>query len=109
VPNGVTHPSAELFSFIQEQLRPGEPPNQQLLAARVIEKARLSGEQLSSLAQTIKHAGPLEIGPILAAFAQTKDPAIGQQLAAALKDARSLTSLRAESVRAALTPFGDEV
>ena len=108
-PGGLSQVSPNLTSFLIGQLSQNEPAGRQLLAAQVIQSARLSSEQLSALADAIKTVGPLEIGPVLDAFNQSTDPAIGAKLAQSLKIARALTSLRAEVVRLHLGKFGPDV
>jgi putative membrane-bound dehydrogenase-like protein len=108
-PAGLSQVSPGLTSFLIGQLSQTQPAGQQLLAAQVIQHARLSSEQLSALADAIRTAGPLEIGPVLDAFNQSTEPAIGARLAHSLKVARALTSLRAEVVRLHLARFGPDV
>ena len=109
VPGGLSEVPPDLFAFLISGLSQSQPAPQQLLAARVIQRAKLSPQQLSELAEAIRTAGPLEIGPVLDAFDQSTDPAIGGKLADSLSHARALTSLRADVVRSHLSKFGSEV
>ena len=109
VPGGIHDVSPELFAFLTSQISPSHPAAQQLLAAQVIEHARLTPGQLSQLTQTVQTAGPLEIGPLLNAYQQTSDPEIGAKLASFLQSAGALTSLRADIVQSLLARFGPAV
>lgn len=109
IPGGASSVSDELFAFLVSQLSQTQPAPQQLVAAQVLQRAKLSNEQLLQLAAAVRTAGPLEIGPLLDAFAKTEDQRIGRALAESLKTAKAVTSLRADVVRSRLAKFGPDV
>ncbi|MDB5355235.1 MAG: putative rane-bound dehydrogenase, partial [Phycisphaerales bacterium] len=67
------------------------------------------GEQLSSLADSVKSAGPLEINRLLPAYDQSTDEAVGLKLIEALRDSKAATGLRADTIRTHLAKFGPKV
>ena len=52
-------------------------------AAEVLAKAKLTSEQLGTLAAALKAAGPMEVDRLLEAFAQSTDEQVGLALLAA--------------------------
>lgn len=109
MPGGVSGVSDDLFAFLVSQLPPSQPVPHQLLAAQVLEHAKLSNEQLLQLADAVRTASPLEIGPLLNAFGQTEDRQVGRKLAESLKSAKALASVRADVVHLRLAKFGPDV
>lgn len=105
----LTDVSPDLFTFLTSQLGPDQPAPRRMLAADVLSRAALSPDQLSSLADSLRSAGPLEINKLLQAYAKSKDEAIGVKLLASLKESKSLHSLRADAVKARLGQFGPRV
>jgi putative heme-binding domain-containing protein len=101
--------SSELFGFLLSRLAPDQPAGQRLIAAQVLGKCELTTPQLESLTESVKSAGPLEIEKLLAAFDQTQDESTGRKLLEALRSARSLKSLRAESLKPHLDHFGPRI
>jgi putative membrane-bound dehydrogenase-like protein len=108
IPGGVTTLNPELFSFLLAQLQPDQPAPQRLSAAEVFGRAQLTPPQLTELAPRLKMAGPMEIEPLLSAFAHARDAAIGAKLLDALSEAKALSSLRPESLRTRIKNFGPE-
>jgi putative heme-binding domain-containing protein len=78
-------------------------------AVEVLSKARLSGEQLGSLAERIQNVGPLEVDRLLGAFEQSTDDAVGMRLLEALGTAPALSALRVETLKPRLAKFGAPV
>jgi putative membrane-bound dehydrogenase-like protein len=109
VPGGTRELSPPLFDFLTSQLRSQQPAAVRSMAAEVIGRAKLSGPQLRALTQSIRSAGPLEIGPLLAAYEHSADDEVGLQLLSALKEAKGLRSLRADMVRPRIAKFGPRV
>jgi putative heme-binding domain-containing protein len=101
--------SPEAFTFLVSQLAPEAPIPQRLAAAEALAKAKLSSEQLATLASAVRDVGPLELDRVLGAFDQSKDEAVGEKLVAALAGSKTAASLRPESVRPHLKKFGPEV
>jgi putative heme-binding domain-containing protein len=97
-PTGIGEPPAPTFNFLLSQLAPENPVPQRLAAADVIAKAKLSPDQLKSLATVMRTAGPLEIDKLLTPFESASDESTGLALIDALDHAKSLTSLRPDSL-----------
>jgi putative membrane-bound dehydrogenase-like protein len=109
VPGGLGRVDPALFALLRAQLDPDRPALARAGAADVLSKAKLEPEQLGSLADAIKAAGPLELDRLLSAFAQTTDEGVGLKVVAALKGSPALPSLRSEALRPHLAKFGDRV
>jgi putative membrane-bound dehydrogenase-like protein len=99
----------DLFTFLASQLAPSAPVARRSLAADIVGRSVLSTEQLTTLAEAIRSAGPLEVNKLLRAFARSRDEALGQKLIAALTEAKALRSLRAETLRPLGMQFGPKV
>jgi putative heme-binding domain-containing protein len=69
----------------------------------------LNPEQLASLAESLKTAGPLEIDRLLTPFGQCSDEAVGLKLVGILKESPALSALRADSLKTHLAKFGASV
>src|SRR5262249_10932807 len=74
-------------------------------AVTVLSKAKLNDQQLLSLADTVRNAGPLEMTKLLTAFEHTTNEAVGLKLVAALKDAKGLSSLRADLLKSLVAKY----
>jgi putative membrane-bound dehydrogenase-like protein len=98
----------DVFAFLHGQLA-ADDPRLRSLAVQTLARAPLSRQQLLMLADSLKKAGPLELGPLLGAFEQSTDEEVGLEVVAALDEAASLTSLRAEMLRPRLEKFGRSV
>ncbi|HEV3024351.1 MAG TPA: PVC-type heme-binding CxxCH protein [Pirellulales bacterium] len=114
VPGGLTEVDAAVFAFLLDQLDSneldsGREVNTRAAAVEVLSKARLNGEQLVSLAASIKDVGPLEIDRLLGAFEQSTDDAVGMRLLEALDKAPALSALRVETLKPHLAKFGAPV
>jgi putative heme-binding domain-containing protein len=95
----------DAFAFARDSVAPAKPLAVRSTAASVLARARLNGEQLSSLLPAVKAAGPLELSKLLAAFGRSKDEALGIKLLSALKDAAAFQSLRAENITTVLSNY----
>ena len=104
IPGELKNLGPEEFRFLRSQLQSNDQTTR-LSAARVMARARLDSEQLIQLAPSLQDAGPLEIDPILSAFAQTSDSMVGDAVLESLKSARAFTALRADAVAKYLAPF----
>ena len=74
-------------------------------AASVLTRAKLKEDQLLSLADTLKSAGPLEMMKLLAAFEHSTNEAVGLKLVAALKESKGLASLRPDAFKIVLAKY----
>jgi putative heme-binding domain-containing protein len=101
--------SPDLFTFLLTQLQRNQPAQGRSLAADVLARSALSTEQLTTLTDLLRSAGPLEINKLLHAYAKSKDESLGLKLVAALKESKSLRSLRADVLKPRLNQFGPKV
>ncbi len=109
VPGGLERPSAGKIAFLLAQIVPENPVSERTAAAQILARAKLSGDQLDNLTETVRTAGPLEVDKLLAAFEGSKDDAVGAKLLAALKASPSLMSLRVDMLKPRLDKFGPDV
>jgi putative membrane-bound dehydrogenase-like protein len=99
----------ELFAFVASQVSPDQPVSVRVTAADVLGRARLTRQQLASLADAVKTAGPLEIGRLLGAYDQSSDEEAGLKLVAALASSKAAKALRADMVTPRLAKFSPTV
>jgi putative membrane-bound dehydrogenase-like protein len=109
VPGGLAAVDDRVFSLLRDCLGPEEPVASRAAAAEVLSHARLTREQLLSLAEVVKTAGPLEVDRLLDAFAQSSDDRVGQALVAALKASPARAGLRVDTLKPRLAKFGPAV
>jgi len=96
------------FALLASEINDEVPPMRRLVAARAIGAAKLNTGQMSSATELVKQAGPLELAPLLAAFATDKDE-VGQNLVAALAQSPGLTSLSAAQLEETLNQLSPAV
>jgi len=94
------------FNFLRAEVGGDRPVATRSLAADVLSRARLTNEQLVTLAGSLKAVGPMELDRLLEAFARSSDERVGRSLVAALKASPVLSSLRVETLKPRLTKFG---
>lgn len=109
VPGGPGALSPGMFELVRRELDPGRAVASRLLAAEALAKARLSAEQLSTLAGEIDRLGPMEVDRLLPAFEATGDEATGLRLVEALGRPAMLASLRVDMIRPRLAKYGPPV
>jgi putative membrane-bound dehydrogenase-like protein len=109
VPGGLAHVEPSLFDFLRSHLDAERPVVVRAAAVEVLAKAKLSDEQLLTLADCLKPVGPLELNRLLDAFASCHDDKIGQILVSALKASPARSSLRVETLKPRLAKFGPSV
>jgi len=109
LPGGAGEIDSKILAFLRDNLDPDRPVSDRLAAADVLAIARLTTDQLRSLAGDVKTAGPLEVDRLLAAFGQTSEEAVGLALVAALEESPALAGLRPEALRPRLERFGASV
>jgi putative heme-binding domain-containing protein len=109
LPANSTGIDGNLFAFVMSQGAPNYPVNTRLLASEAINRVKLSDEQLKEIAEALKLSGPIELDRLLAAFEKSTDPLVGSALIEALRDAKAIKSLSADSLRKHLTKYPDDV
>jgi len=109
LPGGAGEIDSKILAFLRDNLDPDRPVSNRLAAADVLAIARLTTDQLRSLADDVKTAGPLEVGRLLAAYGQTSEEPVGLALVAALDQSPALAGLRPEALRPRLERFGATV
>jgi putative membrane-bound dehydrogenase-like protein len=109
VPGRLTEINGKHFDFLVSQLANDRSANGRMLAAQAIGRSKVNSQQLMELTHVIAKAGPLEIDPLLAAYQQSSNPGVGEQLAAALEAAPAVGALRADAVEKAVAKFGPRV
>ncbi len=102
---GWTCTEPALHDLVFNQLQASSPVQDRATAVSILTRLRLNSDQLSALTEALKTVGPLELPKLLPAFARATNETVGFALVDALKEARSVHSLRAEQVRPNLTNF----
>ena len=105
LPGDAIPSDASLFNFLRRALTSDNSLSERSAAASVFAKARLNDVQLLTLANSVRSAGPMELPKLVGAFGHATNENIGLALVAALEASKSLASLRAESLKPALTNF----
>ncbi len=95
----------DLFAFARSSLEPAKPASIRLGACAVLEKARLSTEQLRLLADALTAAGPLELPRLLAAFDNGGDEAVGLAMIAAVRQSKGRSAVRGDAMRARVAKY----
>ncbi len=109
VSGGLGVPTDKAFDFLRGLIDPALPVSTRLAAAGVLARSKLSTDQLATLADLLKTAGPLDAVELLPAFDRCGDDATGRKIVAALKDSPALTSLRVEALKTRFAKFGKPV
>jgi putative heme-binding domain-containing protein len=109
IPGGLMAVERELFDLLRASLEPAQPVTVRGNAAAVLAKAKLTLAQLSSLTDSIRTAGPLELNTLLGAFAGAGDQRLGHDLVKALKSSKGLLSLRSDLLQQSLSKFPTSV
>ncbi len=95
----------ELFEFVRAQLDPNKPVAARVTAASVIERAKLTPEQLKALTENVKAVGPMELTHLLAAYGHASEEALGMSIVEALKESKARSTLRADAVKPQFAKF----
>ncbi len=105
VPGGLAEVDAGLFELLRSRLGPDQPVAERSAAVEVLARAKLSSEQLLALVDSVKAAGPMEIGRLLEPFGQSSDETVGRKLLEALQSAAAKSALRIDLVKPRLAKF----
>ena len=106
---GLTEVNPGLLSFLCANVDPEKPVGLRGDAASVLAKARLNDEQLLSLCDAIKTAGPLEMTKLLSAFESCSNGPVGLKLMEALKTSKGLASLRPDLLQTLVAKYPETV
>ncbi len=105
LPGDAIPSDASLFNFLRLALASDNSLSERSAAASVFAKARLNDVQLLTLANSVRSAGPLELPKLVGAFGRATNENVGLALVSSLEASKSVASLRAESLKPALTNF----
>jgi putative membrane-bound dehydrogenase-like protein len=98
-----------LLGFLASCLEKERPALLRLTAAQALGSARLDDGQLKGLLPLLSRLGPLELPKVLGAYARSKDPGVGNGLAATLEKSPAVESLSPESLRQAFQGYPPEI
>jgi len=105
LPTGLRPVKAAQLKLLCAGVDPEKPVSLRSDAVSVLTKASLTDEQLLTLAETIKSAGPLEMTRLLSVFETTTNAEVGTRLVQALKGAKGLASLRPDLLQSVLAKY----
>ncbi len=101
--------STTLFNFLSDNVNPGKPWAVRNNAAIVLSKSKLDRTQLLQLADTLRIAGPMELGKLITPFAVADEEAVGMKLVENLKTAKAHSSLRVEALQPIISKYPESV
>jgi putative membrane-bound dehydrogenase-like protein len=107
--NGLTQVGPEEFELLRSALGPAQPSALRATAAGVLEKSKLSREQLLMLTDCLQSAGPLELPRLLPAFDNAGDETLGLAMISALKESKGRSNLRPDVLRPRLAKYPESV
>lgn len=105
LPSGSSLADPQMFGIALDRLRAESTVAERSAAVEALLKARLSVDQLGTLADTIATVGPLELNRLLAVFESSSDLTIGEKLIASLQKSPVLTSLRVDALKQRIAKF----
>jgi putative heme-binding domain-containing protein len=108
VPGGLAEVTSPQIDFLKTELG-SDVAGVKSMATDVLARAKLTNDQLRSLTETVKSAGPLELDRLLEAFSQCRDDDVGQSLVSALMKSPLRSALRRETIQPRLAKFSKEV
>ena len=109
IQEGLSAVDPDLFKVLTSALGASQPPSVRAAAAAIVEKAKLSREQLVALADTLAGAGPLELARLLPAFDNSADEQVGLGMVAALERSKGRSGLRPDVLRPRLAKYPESV
>lgn len=92
LPTGASLDAVE-YDFLRASLSADSAPITRRTSAGVLAHSKLGTEQLASLVDNLKSAGPLELNTLLGAFDSGGDDVLGGKLLAALRESKSAKAL----------------
>jgi putative membrane-bound dehydrogenase-like protein len=109
IQSGLAAVDPDVFDLLRAGLDPTMPVAVKSSATAVVERARLNPTQLIALAPLLTVSGPLELPRLLRPFGNSADEGVGLAMVSALRDAKSRSSLRAETLRPLLGKYPESV
>jgi putative membrane-bound dehydrogenase-like protein len=109
VPGGLEKVEPAASALLLAKLDREQPAAVRSTATDVLSRARLDPAQLTSLADALKAAGPLEVDRLLTAFERSTDEALGLKLVKILGESSAFSSLRADAIKQHLAKYGPPV
>ncbi|HLH56626.1 MAG TPA: PVC-type heme-binding CxxCH protein [Verrucomicrobiae bacterium] len=98
-------PDSPTLDLLLSSLAQTNPVPTRSTATAVLAKARLSDDQLVTVAGQFKNIGPLEATRLLDCFEHATNQVVGAALVQSLQNAKCLTSLRPETLQKLLAQF----
>ncbi len=105
LPRGFGPIEPSLLEFLCANLDSSKSVAQRSAAVSALTKLKLSDDQLLTLADTLKTAGPLEVSKLLATFEQTNNEAVGLRLVAALQKSKGLSGVNPGALKTLLAKY----
>ena len=109
ISTGLPAVESGLFDLLRASLDASQSPSLRVAAATVLGRAKLTDDQLLSLCDSVKAAGPLEITKLVSAFDSTTNETICSKLVAALKDSKGFGGLRVDLLKPRFEKFSPAV
>lgn len=97
------------FEFLESSLKSAQPVQIRTSAANILGRASLTKKQLIKVTEILGFAPPLELKPLLQAFENESDEALGIRLISSLHTAKYNTSLNKEFLQPILAAFPESV
>jgi putative heme-binding domain-containing protein len=109
LPVGSREITAATLEFVCTQLAVDSSITNRALAVDLLTSTPLNAEQLQRVARQLPRTGSMELQPLMAMFAKSKDARVGLVLVTALLDAPAATSLFPDRLQEQLSGFGESV
>jgi putative membrane-bound dehydrogenase-like protein len=101
--------SPETFEFVCSQLRVESGVANRALAVDLLTSSPLDSDRLLRVAREAPHMAAMDLEPLMAVFARSKDARVGAAVVTALQDAPAATALFPDRLRQQLAGFGEPV
>ena len=101
--------SPEMLDFVCSQLTVESAITNRGMAVDVLTSSPLTSQQLQQVARQLPRVGAMELQPLMAVFAKSRDQQVGTVLVASLLDSPAATSLFPDRLQDVLSGFGDSV
>lgn len=95
----------DLLAQAVKNVHKEQPAATRSTAAEVLAKAPLTPKQLTTVAEAIPSASPLDFDKLLAVFSKSTDEAVGRALVKSLSEPKVRAAIRAEQVKPLLEKF----